>query len=152
MTADATMTAPSRAPIAEGLFTWPSDEPQLIGGVCRACASVAFPRPPSCARCTSEDVQEHLLSRHGTIWSWTVQRFQPKEPFLGPEPFEPYGVGYVDLAGDVLVEARLTTADPTQLGIGQAVELVIVAFAAADDGTELLTFAFRPTAGEVVQP
>lgn len=152
MTADATTTAPSPAPIAEGLFTWPSDEPQLVGGVCCACGSVAFPRPPSCARCTSEDVDEHLLIRAGTLWSWTVQRFQPKEPFLGPDPFEPYGVGYVDLSGEVLVEARLTTADPAQLEIGQPVELVIIPFAASDDGTELLTFAFRPSPGEVVQP
>ncbi|MGH9085403.1 MAG: Zn-ribbon domain-containing OB-fold protein [Acidimicrobiales bacterium] len=152
MTADATMTTPTTAPVAAGLFTWPSDEPQLIGGACHACGAVAFPRPPSCSRCTSEEVEEHLLSRAGRLWSWTVQRFQPKEPFLGPEPFVPYGVGYVDLAGEVLVEARLTTADPVQLEIGQPVQLVIVPFAATDDGTELLTFAFRPSTGEVVQP
>ena len=27
----------ARVPIAEGVFTWPSDEPQLIGGRCGAC-------------------------------------------------------------------------------------------------------------------
>ena len=35
----------------EGVFTWPSDEPQLIGGRCVGCAAVAFPLPPSCPRC-----------------------------------------------------------------------------------------------------
>lgn len=145
------MTAPATtsAPIAGGLFTWPSAEPRLIGGRCHGCGAVAFPRPPSCARCTSTDVAEHLLSRTGTLWSWTVQRFQPKEPYIGPEPFEPYGVGYVDLAGEVLVEGRLTTADPMQLEVGMPVQVIAVPFMTRPDGTELVTFAFRPSAGEV---
>lgn len=137
------------APIAEGLFTWPGDEPRLIGGRCAACGAVGFPRPPSCARCTSTEVEEHRLSRTGTLWSWTVQRFQPKEPYLGPAPFEPYGVGYVDLGSEVLVESRLTTSDPAELEVGIPVELVVVPFATAPDGTTLLTFAFRPAVGEV---
>jgi uncharacterized OB-fold protein len=144
-----TAAAPTTAPIADGLFTWPSEEPRLVGGRCRACGAVAFPRPPSCARCTSTDVDEHLLARTGTLWSWTVQRFQPKEPYVGPEPFEPYGVGYVDLGGEVLVESRLTTDDPGELEIGLPVELVVVPFTVRDDGTEVVTFAFRPAAGEV---
>lgn len=145
------MTAPATtsAPIAEGLFTWTSDEPRLIGGRCRDCGAVGFPRPPSCARCTSTDISEHLLSRTGTLWSWTVQRFQPKDPYIGPEPFEPYGVGYIDLAGEVLVESRLTTADPMRLEVGMPVEVVVVPFTTRPDGTGLVTFAFRPAAGEV---
>jgi uncharacterized protein len=138
-------------PIASGLFTWPSDEPRLIGGRCAACDSVSFPRPASCSRCTSGEIGEQPLSRTGTLWSWTVQRFQPKEPYAGPEPFEPYGVGYVELPGEVIVESRLTTADPGELEIGQPMELVIVPFTTADDGTEVITFAFRPAPGEVAQ-
>jgi len=142
--------ATSTEPIAAGLFAWPSPEPRLIGGRCRSCGAVAFPRPPSCSRCTADAIDEHLLSRTGTLWSWTVQRFEPKEPFIGPEPFEPYGVGYLDLAGEVLVESRLTTADPAELEIGQPMELVVVPFTTRDDGTTVVTFAFRPTTGEVV--
>lgn len=138
-----TELATTAAPIAEDLFTWPSEEPRLIGGACRECGAVSFPRPASCARCTSGAIEERLLARTGTLWSWTVQRFQPKEPYVGPEPFEPYGVGYVELAGEVIVESRLTTADPDELEIGQTMELVVVPFA------DHLTFAFRPVAGEV---
>jgi uncharacterized OB-fold protein len=134
------LTAPAPAPIADDLFTWPSDEPRLIGGRCADCGAVAFPRPASCSRCTSERVDEHLLARRGTLWSWTVQRFEPKEPYLGDRAFEPYGVGYVDLDGEVIVESRLTTADPEQLEIGLTMELVVVPFASA------LTFAFAPAA------
>jgi len=139
----------STAPIDDALFTWPAEEPRLVGGRCLACGSVSFPRQPSCARCTSEDIDEHLLARDGTLWSWTVQRFEPKEPYAGAEPFEPYGVGYVDLGGEVLVESRLTTADPAQLEIGQPMTLAIVPFVTKDDGAEVVTFAFGPTTDEV---
>ena len=144
------MTAPSptAAPIDAVLFTWPSDEPRLIGGRCRSCGAVAFPRPPTCARCTSTEIDERLLAPRGTLWSWTVQRFQPKEPYIGPEPFEPYGVGYIDLDGEVLVEARLTTADADELEIGQPMEVVVVPFTTQADGTDVVTFAFRPCSGE----
>ncbi len=43
---------PYRSP--PSLFTWPSDEPRLIGGACADCGAVSFPRPTSCSRCTSE--------------------------------------------------------------------------------------------------
>jgi len=133
-------------PIADHLFTWPADAPRLIGGQCAACGAVAFPRPDSCSRCTSAEIAERLLDRRGTLWSYTVQRFQPKEPYAGPEPFEPYGVGYVELPDGVIVESRLTTADPDELEIGAPMELVIEPFSTRPDGTQTVTFAFAPAA------
>ena len=48
-------------------------------------------------------------------------------PYVGPTtPFEPYGVGYVELPGEVRVEARLTEADPARLRIGMPMELTVV--------------------------
>ena len=138
-----TAPAPTSIPIADGLFTWPSPDPQLVGGRCGTCGSVSFPRAASCPRCTSEDIEEHPLARHGTLWSWTVQRFPPPPPYAGPQPFEPYGVGYVALADEVIVESRLTTADPEQLEIGMPVALVVLPFTTRDDGTEVVTFAFE---------
>jgi uncharacterized OB-fold protein len=144
---EARMTT-STTPVDAGLFRQHDGEPRLIAGRCHECGAVAFPRPQSCARCTSEQIDDHLLARTGTLWSWTVQRFEPKEPFVGAQPFEPYGVGYVDLDGEVLVESRLTTADPEQLEIGRPVELVVVPFATRRDDN-VATFAFRPTRGSV---
>ena len=83
--------------------------PALLGSECSRCGTVSFPRQAACPRCTSTDVVERRLSRRGTLWSWTVQRFRPKSPpYTGPEEFEPYGVGYIELPGEVRVEARLT--------------------------------------------
>ena len=136
---------------APDVFTWPSDEPQLIGGRCASCGAVTFPRPVSCARCGSIEVDEHLLPRRGTLWTFTTQDFLPKEPYAGgetPETFEPYGVGLVQLGDEVRVESRLTENDPERLRIGMEMELVIVPFRTDADGTEVMTFAFAPVAQE----
>lgn len=79
------------------------------------------------------------LPRTGTLWTFTIQGFPPKRPpYAGPEPFEPYGVGYVDL-GEVKVESRLTVADPEVLRIGMPMQLVVEPF--VDDA---VSFAFAP--------
>jgi uncharacterized OB-fold protein len=57
---------------------------------------------------------------------------------------QPYGVGYVDLDGELLVEARLTENDPDRLQLGAEVELVLEPLYREADGTDVLTFAFRP--------
>jgi len=104
---------------------------------------VAFPRQASCAACTSSDVEERRLGRRGTLWTWTIQCFAPKSPpYAGTaEDFEPYGVGYVELPGEVRVEARLTEADPAQLRIGMPMKLVLIP---APGDSAAVTFAFRP--------
>jgi uncharacterized OB-fold protein len=137
---------PTTMPIAEGLFTWPSDAPRLIGGKCQACGTVTFPRQESCPNCTGRDIEERLLATRGTLWTFTVQGFQPKPPYTGPEAFEPYGVGYVELGGEVLVETRLTENRAEHLAIGAEMELVIVPFRVDQSGDEIVTFAFGPPA------
>jgi len=108
----------------------------LLGSECRACGTVSFPRQNACPRCTSTDVTERRLARRGALWSWTIQRFRPKSPpYTGPQEFEPYGVGYIELPGEVRVEARLTESDPEKLRIGMEMELTLIPEA---------TFAFRP--------
>jgi uncharacterized OB-fold protein len=136
----------SSIPIAEGLFTWPSDESRLIGSTCLTCGTTTFPKQDSCPKCTGRDIEERLLSRTGTLWSFTVQGFRPKEPYIGPDDFEPYGVGYVELPGEVIVEGRLTENDPHALAIGAPMELVVVPFTTDAQGNEIVTFAFRPMA------
>ena len=56
----------------------------------------------------------------------------------------PFGVGYVELPGEVKVETRLTESDPDVLAPGMEMELVLVPFRTDDDGNEVVTFAFRP--------
>ncbi len=137
----------ARVPVAEGIFTWPTDDPQLIGSRCTQCRIVTFPTQGSCPRCASTSMEEHLLARRGRLWAWTTQDFPPPAPpYAGPtgDDFVPFGVGYVEV-GDVKVETRLTESDPDALQLGMEMELVLVPF--RDDGDdEVVTFAFRPVA------
>ena len=136
-------------PHPEGVFTWPADEPQLIGGRCQSCEAITFPLATSCARCGSTEVAEHLLPRRGTLHTWTTQEFLPKEPYAGGETmetFRPYGVGLVQLGDEVRVEARLTEGDAANLDFDMEVELVVVPFREDGDDT-VVTFAFQPVGG-----
>ncbi len=132
---------------ADNVFTWPADEPRLIGGRCADCSAITFPRQPGCPRCGAPEQQEHLLARRGTLWTFTTQGFLPKEPYAGgetAETFAPFGVGMVELDGEVRVEGRLTEADPQRLRIGMEMELTVVPFRTDADGSEVMTYAFRP--------
>jgi uncharacterized OB-fold protein len=139
--------AVTQRPIAEGLYTGPADSPQLIGSRCEACAEITFPAQSSCPACTGARTEEVLLARRGRLWTWTVQHFPPPTPFKGDtEHFVPFGVGYVELPEGIRVEGRLTTHKASELEIGMEMELVLEKFMDADDGSELMTFAFRPVA------
>ena len=132
---------------APDVFTWPDDEPRLIGGRCPQCQAVTFPFQASCPRCGVVEMERHLLPRRGTLWTWTTQEFLPKEPYASGETietFKPYGVGLVELGESVRVEARLTESTPATLDFDMELELVIVPFRTDPDGTEVVTFAFAP--------
>jgi uncharacterized OB-fold protein len=140
----------ARIPVAEGLFTWPDERPRLIGSRHRETGVISFPADES-----GGDVEELLLSRIGTLFTWTTQEFvPPAPPYTGdtdPGSFTPYAVGYVELPEGILIEGRLTESDPDRLAIGQEMELVLVPFrtepgTAGEPGREVVTFGFAPAA------
>ena len=137
----------NQRPLAEGLFTWPANNPQLLGSRCVDCGTVDFPSQPSCAKCSSKNVETTELGNRGKLWTYTIQSFLPKHPYNkgeSPETFKPYGVGYVELPSGVRVESRLHENTPEALSIGMDTELVIEAFRLDDEsGDELMGFAFR---------
>ncbi len=129
--------------IADDILT---DEecPRLIGGQDRETGRIVFPCPTGA---DAERYERTPLSRTGTLWSWTVQRFRPKSPpYAGPEAFVPYVVGYVELPGQTIVEGRIEDVAPEALTIGQTLELALTPFSTDADGTTILTYAFRPAA------
>lgn len=135
--------------VNESVLELTSDGPRLKGMRCKNCGNHVFPYQGGCPKCTGSDVEPVLLGTHGTLWAWTIQGFPPKAPpYLGevdPDKFKPYGVGYVELPGEVKVEARLTESDPTRLKIGMEMDLTLVPLCKDDDGNDLVTFAFSPS-------
>ncbi len=121
-------------PIATDLWT-DGPDPQLLGGRLPS-GKIIFPMPEGDA---AQNVEPFALSRTGTLWSWTRQDFKPKEPYSGPEVFEPYLLGYVELPGQVIVETRIVDANLEDLSLGMPMEFAVVPF---DDTRS--TFAFRP--------
>ena len=84
------------------------------------------------------DTKEGLWNpEHGPLEEPSGWEFLPTG-----DAFVPYAVGYVELAGEVKVETRLTGADG--LRVGMEMELVVVPFRADERGNEVVTFAFRP--------
>lgn len=123
--------------IAEGLFTQ-SDPVRLIGGRHRANGRIVFPCPPGA------DWEPYPLKRQGRLWSYTVQRFRPKSPpYEGPEAFEPWAVGYVELADETIVETRLANVEIDEIRIGMPLQLTLVELDPAAQ-TSVQIHAFEP--------
>ena len=134
--------------VQDTVLTGIPGEPRLIGGKCPDCGNVVFPMQKDCPKCTGDQIEKVELSTKGVLWTWTIQGFPPKSPpqigKTDPENFEAYGVGYVELPGEVKVETRLTENDPTRLRVGMEMELTVVPLAIDEEGNEVVTFAFQP--------
>jgi len=136
---------------SDGVLVLTEAGPRLLGARCTRCGNYVFPVQSGCPKCTGDQMETVELGTRGTLWAWTVQGFPPKAPpYIGetdPKKFRPYGVGYVELPGQVKVEARLTEADPAKLTAGMAMELVLDTLSTDAEGNEVVTFAFAPVAG-----
>jgi uncharacterized OB-fold protein len=115
------------APAVEGFFVT-DPEPALLGTRCSDCGTYHFPaetffcRNPACSGTSLEQV---ALSRRGTVWSWTMNRYPAPAPFPQTDPFEPYGVAAVELADERMVVLGQLTGDFETLKIGDEVELSV---------------------------
>lgn len=129
-------------PVSTGLFEWVSGRPRLLCGGCQECGTWTFPYSDSCPRCSGRSMRTEPVQGPGRLWTWTIQRFRPKDPYDGPDDFVPYGVGYVDFNGRILIEGRLVEAATQPYMIGQEMEICIVPYTRNAEG-DVLTFGFR---------
>jgi uncharacterized OB-fold protein len=135
--------------ITEGLFRVDGERVVLFASRRRSSGAVKFPaeRPelfdgdPE----IQDDIEPIELSTAGTLYTYTTQEFAPPLPYKGnrdPEVFQPYVVGFVELAEGVLVETLIVGATAAQLRIGQPMVSTTTKLETAD-GQSLVTFAFR---------
>jgi uncharacterized OB-fold protein len=115
-------------PIVDGLFT-AGTEPALIGGR-RTNGSYVFPcdlgggDPDD----DGEEVEKVLLSRFGTLWSWTDSRYCPPAPFIPlTDPFEPVVIAAVELERErmIILGQVVPGLGVDDLALGQEMELVM---------------------------
>lgn len=145
--------AGNQLPAINGWFaTDQSGLSHLIGGKCPQCGTYVFP-PPSfsgpdnCPNpgCDGDVLERVPLSRRGTLWSYTENRYAPPPPHPAADPFEPFAVAAVQLAAEGLivlgkvVEGTLAA----DLKVGIEMELTTMPLFTDDDGVERIVYAWR---------
>ena len=119
--------------------------PTLLGGRSRVTGEIKFPCPRGAS---AQEPEPIALKTEGTLWSHTIQRFPPGKPYMGVTDrtmFKPFGVGYVELEGQVIVETRIVTEDLDSLKIGLPMSLVLETFERGDGEGAVTSYAFQPT-------
>jgi uncharacterized OB-fold protein len=141
------MSEKPMAPAIEGWHTM-SSRPHLIGSQCTACGTYFFPRQSQYCRnpaCDSTDFQDVELSRTGQVWSYTNACYQPPEPFVAPDPFEPYAIAAVQLEKEemVVLGQVVKGVSVDDLKVGMTMELVLEALHETDDDVKV-TWKWQP--------
>jgi uncharacterized protein len=116
-----------------------SGAPHLTGSRCPACGTYVYPG------CRATSLEPVALSRRGTLWSYTENRYAPPPPYPVPDPFEPFAIAAVQLAEEGLIVLGKVAA-PTlaaDLRIGMDMELTLEPLFRDDDGIERTTYAWR---------
>jgi uncharacterized OB-fold protein len=139
---------PSRLPAIDGWFaTDDTGRPHLIAGKCTTCATYVFPpRVDNCPNpaCCGDELEQVPMSRRGTLWSYTENRYQPPPPYPSTDPFEPFAVAAVELADEGLIVlgkvAHGTLA--ADLRVGVEMELTTMPLYVDDEGVERIVHAW----------
>lgn len=136
--------------ITEGLFRVDGGRAVLFASRRRSSGAVKFPAERPELFDGDSDIQQDIepieLSTAGTLYTYTTQEFPPPLPYKGnrdPKVFQPYVVGFLELAEGVLVETLIVDATADELRIGQRLVSTTTTLETAD-GQSLVTFAFRP--------
>ena len=140
-------TVTKQVPIKEGMLELPQspgDRGHLIGSKCRKCGELFFIRRQICENCQSQDMETISLSSTGKLYAFSVMYYPAPPPYKPPEPFVPYGAGWIELPEGLVLYSLLTENDPKKLKIGMDMELVIDKFSEDKDDNEVMVCRFRP--------
>jgi hydroxymethylglutaryl-CoA synthase len=115
----------------------------FIGSTCTECGTRHLPPQRVCLECHAVDRMqpERLAGVRGTLATVTVDH-------LAFSAAPPVVVGVVDLDGGGRLQCELTDADPSEVGIGDRVELSFRRLYATADGVHNYFWKARPVRGE----
>lgn len=144
------MSDKPQVPAIEGWYTMDADQPHLIGSCCKACGSYYFPKQFTYCKnpaCDSSDFDEVQLSRTGKVWSYTNACYQPPEPYVSADPFQPYAIAAVELEKEqmIVLGQVVDGVDVDGLKVGDNVELVLEVLHPSDEGDKV-TWKWKPCA------
>ena len=139
--------AEQQVPIREGMMHLASSESghgHLLGSQCNACGELFFIERQICENCNGQDLETVTLSGTGKLYAFSVMYYPAPPPYQAPDPFEPYGVGWIELPEGLVIYSLLTENDPQKLKVGMEMELVIECFRQDEDGNDIMVSKFRP--------
>lgn len=143
----------TRVPAVEGLFTEVDGLAHLVGAKVPDRDSYFFPAHLSGMAggdpaAVGAELEECLLSRTGTVWSYTTSSYAPPPPFVAnTDPYEPITIAAVKLEKEqmVILGQCVQGITPDDLEIGMEMELVIDTLS-EDDEHEYTVWKWRPAA------
>ena len=112
----------------------------LLGFRCRECGVCVFGPATFCQACTSSALDPVELSKHGTLYSYTVVRVPP-QGWPGPVP---YILGQVELPEGPHVLAEVVDCSQSDLKIGMAVELALRPVKSTESASEKMVYKWCP--------
>ena len=130
---------------------WATDSagaPHLVGARCPSCHTYVFPpRENNCPNpaCDGDQLESVALSRRGTVWSYTENRYQPPPPYPQADPFEPFAVAAVQLADEgIIVLGKVVEGTlAADLKVGMEMELTTMPLYTDEDGVVRTVHAWR---------
>ena len=131
--------------LREGLFVFPEDEkgtPHLIGGKCKNCGDICFPKRLLCDMCGSEEpMEEILIGEKGILDTYAVVR-------VGYPGYDlPYIMANVTLpeGKDLQVVAQLEDCEPEEVRIGMSLALTTGKIKTdISTGKDVIAYKYRP--------
>ena len=144
------MPVENPVPFVEGHFTWPSEDPRLLGSQCRQCETAVFPRSFTCPNpeCSSRKVEDVEFDRVGTLASFTVVRYPPPPPFVASDPFTPFAIAEVEFANGVQVVGPVPAEDGFDFELGQQMETIVGRYYIDEEGQEIVGWMFKPAGAD----
>ena len=133
--------------IREDIFTkplLPLEQVRLRGVRCKTCGQAFLGDRDACEQCLGESLEEVVFSSKGHLWSYTVLRHRPPGDYRGPDPYEPFAVGWVALPEGLMVLSPLSDCPLEELEVGMALDMEVGTLYQDDERNEVIAFKFRP--------
>lgn len=142
---DATNNVTTDGPKAAlpGWFSMDQQQPHLIGSQCSGCGTYYFPRQAGFCRnpdCDSEAFEDVPLSRTGKVWSFTNACYQPPQPYIAADPYEPFTIAAVELDKEkmIVLGQVVRGVNVSDLKAGMTMEIVLEPLYENEEGQHLI--------------
>ncbi len=136
-----------QVPFKEGMMVLPTsdgDRGNLLGSKCKKCGEQFFIRRDICENCQGRELEDILLGNRGKLYAFSVMFYPAPPPYKPPDPFIPYGLGWIEMPGGTVLYSLLTENDPKKLKVGMDMELVFDKFGQDKEGNDIMICKFKP--------